>query len=468
MPAVAPTVPRPRTEPIAWKPNPGGQKVFLRLNLWEVLAHGNRAGGKTDVLLMDFAQHVGRGFGASWRGILFRRTFPQLADIIARSKRWFRRIFPGAKLNEADYKWVFPDGEELYFRYMRTVKDYENYHGHEYPWIGWEELVNWPTSDCYEAMKSCSRSSEPEMPRKIRSTTNSYGSGHAWVKSYFISPAEPLVPVGEPGFSRTHVFMDLMQNQPFLDSDPDYPRRLEALTDENKRKSWRFGSWDIVAGAFFSDVWDASVHVLDPFPIPRNWYCDRAHDWGSAKPFCTLWFAESNGEQIADGRFWPKGTLFVIAEDYGWSGEPNQGLRLTDIAIAQRTKDAEAAMNLPIRPGPADDPIFEIRNGRSMAQNMGQMGIHWLKPSKGPGSRVTGWVRIRTLLEASLKRPMEYPGIFIFSVCRNLIRTLPSAPADEKDPDDIDTESEDHAIDCLRLRVLSRYHGAPIRLGVAT
>ena len=87
---------------------------------------------------MDFAQHVGQGYGAAWRGILFRESYPQLADVIARTKKWFAMIFPGARFNATQTKWIFPDGEEFLFRHMNNESDYWKYHVPRVPlaWLG--------------------------------------------------------------------------------------------------------------------------------------------------------------------------------------------------------------------------------------------------------------------------------------------------------------------------------------------
>src|SRR5688572_8841246 len=138
--------------PVAWAPQPGSQELFMSCPLPEVLLHGTRGGGKTDALLMDFAQDVGCGYGAAWRGILFRETYPQLADVVAKSERWFRVIFPGAVFNRQRMAWEWRSGEVLFFRHMKRPEDYWNYHGHEYPWIGWEELTNWADDRCYKSM----------------------------------------------------------------------------------------------------------------------------------------------------------------------------------------------------------------------------------------------------------------------------------------------------------------------------
>ncbi len=214
-------------------------------------------------------------------------------------------------------------------------------------------------------------------------------------------------------------------------------------------------------GKMYADVFSTSVHVMAPFKIPAHWYVDRAFDWGSSSPFATLWFAESNGEQVevAPGvmRSWPNGTIFVIAEDYGWNGRPNEGLKLTNTAMAQRTKtidDKLRSMELLVNPGPADNMIFDISNdGRAIAADMAPFGVHWVPSNKGPGSRVTGWKNIFDRLLASNKNPMEHSGLFIFATCPQLIRTFPLLDRSLKDPDDCE-EGEDHLLDCLRYRCL--------------
>jgi len=80
-----------------WAPQAGSQQTFLESPVFETLYEGTRGNGKTDALLMDFGQHVGRGYGAEWRGVLFRRTYPELDDVIKKSLKWFPRIWPRAR-----------------------------------------------------------------------------------------------------------------------------------------------------------------------------------------------------------------------------------------------------------------------------------------------------------------------------------------------------------------------------------
>jgi hypothetical protein len=47
--------------------------------------------------------------------------------------------------------------------------------------------------------------------------------------------------------------------------------------------------------------------------------------------------------------------------------------------------------------------------------------------------------------------------LYVFDTCRDFIRTVPSIARDEKDPEDVDTEAEDHIADEVRYRILAAH-----------
>lgn len=115
-------------------------------------------------------------------------------------------------------------------------------------------------------------------------------------------------------------------------------------------------------------------------------------------------------------------------------------------------------MGLPpkrVDPGPADTSIFDEENGVCIATDMENVGVKWTRANKSPGSRKQGWEKLRSLLTASMQKPMEDPGLFVFSTCRQFIRTVPVLPRSDRDPDDVDTAAEDHVADEVRYRVLA-------------
>jgi len=447
---------------VIWQPQAGSQTLFMRCPIFETLYEGTRGPGKTDALLMDYAQFVGQGYGPEWRGVLFRREYKPLADVVAKSKKWFPRIFPGARFlgSKSDYKWVFPAGEELMFRAVKRQEDYDDYHGHGYPWMGFEELTSWPDEELYISLQSVCRSTNPNLPRHYRATCNPWGVGHHWVKARFIDPApRGVVMTNKEGRDRVAIHGRIWENKILLKNDPDYLKSLQAQTGA-KRKAWLLGDWDIVAGGMFGDVWDLDVHVVEPFDVPKTWRIDRSFDWGSSRPYAVGWWAESDGCDIklADGtqRSTQRGDLYRIAELYGWTGKPNEGTRELAVEVARKIKQTEKGLGRVVHAGPADSSIYDVQDGSCIADKMGTIGVGWVRANKGPGSRVNGWELLRERLKNSITR--DGPGMFVFNTCRQFIRTVPALPRDAKKPDDVDTEAEDHIGDEVRYRVLAKTH----------
>jgi hypothetical protein len=53
------------------------------------------------------------------------------------------------------------------------------------------------------------------------------------------------------------------------------------------------------------------------------------------------------------------------------------------------------------------------------------------------------------------------PGLFVFSTCKDFIRTVPLLQHDPDRPEDLDTKAEDHAADEARYGCMSRPYLAP-------
>lgn len=477
-----------------WEPQPGSQVLFLTCPVFECLYEGTRGGGKTDALLCDFLREVGTGLGPDWRGIMFRRTYKELADVVAKSQKLFKAVFPGATFNKQEFTWTFPNGEQLLLRHAKTVDDYWSYHGHAYPWIAWEELTNWPDDGIYRKMFSCCRSTNPLVPKRIRSTCNPYGAGHNWVKRRFRLPYSRGIVIrdavdqdGNPEPDRVPLHSSIRENRILLDADPEYIMRLRASArNKAELSAWLYGRWDIVAGGMFDDVWDAQRHVVDPFDIPDSWRVDRSFDWGSSRPFSVGWWAQSdgsdavlrNGSKLSTVR----GDLFRIHEWYGCSPrESNVGLYMLAEEIAKGIKDREAAMlakglvRRKPRAGPADSQIWTEEDGPSIYSNFTKEGVFWEKADKAPGSRKHGWEQMRKRMlgavppwdrpnvEPGTIRPYQWkredPSLFVFNTCKAFLETVPSLPRDDKDTDDVDSDAEDHVADECRYRVRAASSG---------
>lgn len=496
----------PKPSNIIWSPLDGSQMLALGCPCNHILYEGTRGPGKTDAQLMFFRRYVGIGYGAFWKGIIFDREYKNLDDLISKSKRWFPMFKDGARFLSSgkDLKWVWPTGEELLFRQMKNEDDYNNYHGHEYPFIGWNELTKHPNSNLYNTMMSTNRTSFrpelhspidektgerrilPEIPLVVFSTTNPYGVGHNWVKQRFIDVAPPgqVVKITKDVFNprsgqrepitktQVRIFGSYKENK-YL--SPEYILELESITDENKKRAWLWGDWDITSGGMFDDVWSTQYNVVEDFQIPPQWRVFRSFDWGSSKPFSVGWWAESDGSDIkmpnGQWRSTVRGDLFRISEWYGWTGVPNTGVRMLATQISKGIVQRELKMGLygRVKPGPADNSINDVENGNCIATDMLKKvkigtnlykGVSWTRSIKSPGSRKNGWEKMRIAMFNGQPPegggPRENPGMFCFRSCSDgFLRTVPTIPRDSKDLDDVDTDAEDHVADEARYVILS-------------
>lgn len=467
-----------------WVAQAGSQALVLACGIYELLYHGTRGPGKTETVLLDFLKDVGKGYGPAWHGIVFRRTYPELSSIIKRSLVLFKKAFPGAVYNANSKEWRFPDGEYLQFRFIERTGDggdYDKYHGWEIPWICFEELCTWPTSELYLKMQSCCRSSDERVGpiARIRATANPLGIGHAWVKKRFqLGGSNHTRIIDEGGLRRCAIFGFLEENKILLKSDPLYRQKIIASCKGNPLyvKAWLYGSWDVTAGGMFDDLWTPSIHVVQPFIVPPSWRIDHSFDWGSSKPFSLGIWGQSDGSDYEDiNGDWHstvRGDLYRIGEWYGGDPEePNVGLKLLSPQIAEGVIEREIAMGIYDRvlPGPADPSIFTETDGKSIAGTMSQIVRVHGKQYKGPtftradNSRIAGWARVRDMLFNAKPGPegmRELPGLFATNNCAKFLELFPVTLRDPDKPDDVDTNSEDHLQDEMRYRCKAAVLGA--------
>lgn len=418
---------------------------------YEILAEGNRGGGKSDFLLMDYAAGLNKGFGVAYAGLILRRELFELKEIIKKSQKYFKRLFPTAEYSKATRTWTFPGGETLTFSQCANADDYWKYHGQEFPWIGWDELTSHPTSECYEAMMSCARSSVVGLVPRIISTTNPWGAGHEWVKARFIDPApRGKVIIDETtGLTRVAIHADLRENTALLAANPTYIKQLQSITNPLKRKAWLDGDWGIQIGAFFGECW-GTKNIIKAFTPPEHWLKWRSFDWGSARPFSVGWYCMSDGQTPILGRIYPRGAIFRYKEWYGADKtEPNKGLnmRVSDIARGILERDDGERIDYSV----ADPAIFKEDGAESQAELFYNAGVIF---ERGDNSRIAGWEKLREMMGSN--NSDTEPMFYVTENCIDFMRLVPVLLFDERRPEDLDTTAEDHIADEVRYAIMTR------------
>jgi hypothetical protein len=403
----------------------------------EMLFGGARGGGKTLALLLDFLQDV-QNYKAAWRGILFRRSMPELEEIITQSHEIYP--FTGAKFNKASKVWIWGNGAFLKLRFIMSDRDVSKYQGHQYTWIGIDEAGNFPTIDPILKIFACLRSKYNIPDKRVRLTANPGGVGHTWIKTRYIDPEPEGYKIIEDKIPRIYIPSRVTDNKILMESDPEYVERLKMTGSEALVKAWLYGDFNVVAGAYFDDFL-RQHHVIDPFGIPSNWSRVMAFDWGSAAPYAVIWGAVVSKDE--EGLCLKKGDIVIYREIYG-ADKSGKGLKQTIEEVGheilrQETESDKQSLRV------ADPAIFRCDGGISHAERFLKCSINFFPADN---TRVAGW--------GELRQRIKKKTVKIFKTCHNLIRTLETVQHDEKHPEDIDTRGDDHLADAMRYLVMSR------------
>lgn len=450
-----------RPEPaLAWSPFPGPQHALLHCPADEIFFGGARGGGKTDGMLGKFALKASR-YGEDCIGVFFRRSREDLKEAIERSQAIYGPL--GADYRDSKKQWTFPNGARLKFEYLDRDQDAQNYQGHNYTDLFFEELTNWPTPDPINKLRATLRSGAG-VPCQFHATGNPGGPGHQWVKARYIDPCpnggefideefeNPFT--GERSTVSRIFISSRLTNNPALMADPSYIARLQQSGSEQLVRAWLYGDWDVVEGAFF-DNWEHDKHVIRPFSIPDHWLKFISGDWGYAAPFSFGWWAVASDDTETPSGIIPRGAMVRYREWYG-AVSPNVGVRMPAEEVGRVLLERTGSEKLGI--GVIDPAMFSSDGGPSIAERLALGSNNKLMFRRGDNRRIGtrgamgGWDQMRSRLTGEEGRPMLY----VFDGCKDSIRTIPSLQHDPDRMEDLDTKAEDHAADEWRYACMSR------------
>ena len=432
---------------LSWKPNKGAQAdAFSKFYVTEILYGGAKGGGKTDWLLFDFLE-PSQMESPRYRGIILRRTYPRLSELIDRSLMYFSGF---GNYDNAGKVWTFSSGAKLYFGHCQNEADKYNYQGKEYQYMGFDQLEEF-TETMYEFLVMQCRTSDKSLRIRIRGTSNPGNVGHLFVKKKFIDGKEPMkIYRDEHGMTSIFIPAKVYDNPALMDSDPMYVKRLESLP-EKERKAYLHGDWSVFAGQYFGE-WDMTKHIIKPFVIPKDWHRFISGDYGFAAPSSVGWYAVSPERKIYRYKelYRERMTYKELAEEVcRMTGDDRIDYWVLDPAIFGDKQHHKVDV--------------DSREGESGAELMQKIvndikGNDRFLLTRGDNRRVIGWGTVREFLKDG---DDGTPNFQVFQNCVDFIRTFPALIHDEIKPEDVNTDGEDHAGDECRLALMSRPQVVP-------
>jgi len=209
-----------------------------------------------------------------------------------------------------------------------------------------------------------------------------------------------------------------------------FMERYLSSVPEDMRELRTIGKFTTLRGAVFKEF-RKSIHVIEPFRIPREWRRTRGIDFGFGNPFCCLWVAKDRD-----------GTYYVYDEHF----EAQRLLDYHSEKIHEREWDDSQ---------PWYGPTYTDHDAQTRAE-LAQMGIV-CTPARKSINPSLELLRSLMMVQANGK-----PRLFIFKNCVNLIREIqgykwPDGSA-ARNPSDAPLDKDNHAIDALRYAIYSDQH----------
>lgn len=430
----------------------------------EILFGGAAGGGKSHLLRVVAIRACMEIPGLN--AYLFRRLYPDLMKNHMQGPGSFHELLAplvNAKRCRIVEKEIrFWNGSKILLSHLQHEKNVFNFQGQEIHLLLFDELTHFSES-MYRYLRTRCRLGGLKLPDRYRglfpriiSGSNPGGIGHAWVKRTFVVNGTEAIfkcPKKEGGMLRQFIPSMLTDNPTMSVNDPEYESRLMGAGDATIVRALLDGDWSIVAGAVFGDKWRHGRHTIPKFPIPDWWPLWRGADDGYAAPAAVYWLTQDPHLK----------TFYIIDELYRRGMRPETMARIIlekDKSIEVINHAGHVYRNQNALTGLMDSGAFAdvgTQEGIPRGNSMNKLGCRFKPAEKWPGSRVHRVQNFHRMMAPNKRHPVfkadgtvDYyqAGIRFFrEKCPYAIDTIPTLPRDKDDPEDVDTDAEDHPFD---------------------
>ncbi len=229
-----------------------------------------------------------------------------------------------------------------------------------------------------------------------------------------------------------HEFMEWKDN-PYLDGEEI--ALLEKSMDERELQARRYGKFVSESAGLVYPEFDESVHVVDPFDVPKEWQDNISIDPGLNNPLSAHWYAvDFDGNVYVLAEHYEAGrdidyhaeAIKAISSKLSWHGDgKGRVCALIDSAAKQRTLGSLKS-------------VVELFYERDILVN-----------PNVEKDLFTGIARVKSYLV----RGNGLPNLYIFKNCVNLIREIKGYYWGNGDTP---RKTDDHSLDELRYYLMSK------------
>lgn len=346
---------------------------------------------------------------------------------------------------------TFTNGSLVILGNFKDEKDIDKYLGLEYDLIYIMEANQLTRSKIINIL-SCLRTNKENWRPRCYLDTNPGGISHAEHKFIFVEPWK------RKQQTETRYIHSTVDDNKYVDEG--YKEYLEKLVGW-QREAWLHGSWEFMAGAFFSNF-HPDIHVYPNAQTQLNeravtrWFAGL--DYGFSHPTAFILCCEDEG-----------GNIFVVAEYLEANAiieEHSANIRDL-LALHHLTPDDLEFIA-------AGRDCFKVdKDGSTVATEYGERGILLTAVHI---DRINAWSQVAEVFGA-IEHQIK-PRCFIHKNCTQVIQQIQSAQSDPKKPNDIlkqncdpeTLEGGDDGLEGFRNAIVMAYsslltHATPMNLG---
>jgi len=407
------------------------QEAFEALKKFTYILYGGATyGGKSYWLRWALVKLLLTWFGKTGlRNIrvgMFCEDYPTLRD---RQIVEVKTTFPAwlGSYNKSDKEFVLAPQYGSGVIAFRNLDDPSKYASSQFAAIAIDEIVR-NKEHIFNFLRMRNRWTGIDDPKFI-AACNPDGIGRLWVKKLWIDG------IFDPNEKEAKTFKYVpatISDNPY--ASLSYKKSMDSLP-EKLRKAYRDGSWDTFEGQFFSE-WDNTVHIIRPFDVMPLLRKDRGYmfmDYGWTAPSSIGWIAKNEKQRYHYRELYrTKMTPIMVAEE---------------IVKMTRKEEIPFIDCMYCDPSMWSSKAGEASIAKIIEEYFAEHNFYVkLKPANN--DRHTRAYAMRE----NLKVYQDYNGertanCQVFENCVNFIRTVPSLTFSKRDPEDVETKSEDHAYD---------------------
>lgn len=405
-----------------------------------LLLGGGRGGGKSFAMQLLILRHCNQ-----WRRdakvLVTRRRLKSLQQFAEELRFLFRSAYGnGVAYNGADAVFRLPSGATVQLAHMESSTALADVaQGMSYTLICVDEAGEGPDIATIDQLGLSLRGNAP--PRLVLAA-NPGGTNHSTLAERYVLNRQPWAPF-------------TLAEQPWVyapstvDDNPHLPvayrRNFEILrkTDPALYRAHRLGDWTAIVGDYFQGAWNTANLTYNHLDVPPRLFSDLkiSIDWGSAAPCAVVLGGQlAHDVRLPDDRVIPRGAWCI--HDEHLECDPNNINRGTGRTPGQL---APSILNLctrnQTRPSGVIDSAAEARvagYAQASVSDLFRLAAVRVRPAR-KGPRVPRFEKLKELMASG--------EFWVASRCRYWLATVPTLPRCPRNPEDVDTTSNDHLLD---------------------